>query len=274
MPLLTVLTPAHTGSAAYLAGAAESVLSQSLPENWELEWIVQGDGEGSDQLTDLLPSDSRLRFESNSLRLGPAMTRNLALTRARGIWVQNLDADDVLLPGALATLVSAVEAEPSIHWAWGQAEDLMPDGSRVTFEPWISQMGVIPAGFISGWVEEHGGQSPMPCAAVAYRTTTLRALGGWLALPTGEDVGLLCAAAALAPGWQDPATTWLYRQHDSQTTRDTKHPEWALAAHRIALQRVSALRLTGASLGGTADETNHSPRVQQAWTKDSAAQFG
>ena len=41
MPLLSVITAVHTGRQEYLKEAAVTVLEQKLPENWELEWLVQ-----------------------------------------------------------------------------------------------------------------------------------------------------------------------------------------------------------------------------------------
>ena len=73
----------------------------------------------------------------------------------------------------------------SVNWAYGQADDLTPDGSRVSFDPWIPILGQMPAGQVSGWIEPNDGNVPVPCAAVAYRTATLRVVGGWLALPLG-----------------------------------------------------------------------------------------
>jgi hypothetical protein len=62
--------------------------------------------------------------------------------RVAGEIVQVLDHDDVLLPGAIATMISAFDVK-RIHCAIGQADDLMPDGSR---KAWDSALpfGVVP----------------------------------------------------------------------------------------------------------------------------------
>lgn len=267
MPVLTVLTPAHSSAREWLPATAQSVLSQDLPSAWQLEWVVQSDGSEGNSLADVLPDDERIRFDSNDAQLGPAMTRNLGLARAQGTFVQTLDADDLFVPNALRTVVTAIEAHPEVHWIYAQADDLMPNGERVSFEPWMRPTGLVPAGRLPMWIEQHGGNVPMPCAAVAYRTTTLRAMGGWMALPSGEDVGLLAAVSAVTDGWQDPATTWLYRQHEQQTSRHDTHPRWSAIARQVALQRFSAVQLTDLSITGVADETDHSPRVDDVMKK-------
>lgn len=258
---MTVLTPAHESARPYLSETAQSVLTQTMPAGWELEWVVQADGVDAADLRHLLPDDARLQFDSHGAAIGPGATRNLALARAQGTYIQNLDADDLLLDGALSVTIDAFESHSDIHWTYAQADDLMPDGSRVAFQPWMPPTGRVAAGRLTAWMEENGGNVPVPCAAVAYRTTTLRALGGWMALPTGEDLGLLAAVSAITDGWQDPATTWLYRQHPGQISRHETHPELSALARRVALQRISALRLTHTELTGTTHETDHSPRV-------------
>jgi glycosyltransferase involved in cell wall biosynthesis len=258
--LITVLTAAHVSAKPWLPETAQSVLSQDLPSGWDLEWIVEADGAEGELLRDVLPADARINFSAHNANLGPAVTRNVGLVRARGTSIQNLDADDLLLPGALSTMIVGMK-QPDVHWAYAQADDLMPDGTRVAFEPWMPPVGLIPAGRLPAWIDEHGGNVPVPCAGLAYRTTTLRSLGGWMALPIGEDIGLLAAVSAVTAGWQSAKTTWLYRQHPGQMSRGDTQPQWSTLARRVTLQRISALRLTDTTLTGTDDEHRHDPDV-------------
>ena len=146
MPLLSVLTAVHAGAATFLAEAGASALDQELPDGWDLEWIVQEDGALSDAVRDALPDDDdRVKHAANGEHLGTATTRNFGLARLQGRYVQNLDADDLLLPGALTRIVTSIEEHDGLHWAFGQADDLMPDGRRVSFEPWIPPYGRMPS---------------------------------------------------------------------------------------------------------------------------------
>jgi hypothetical protein len=71
----------------------------------------------------------------------------------------------------------------------------------------------------------------------------VRALGGWLALPAGEDMVLVAALGELASGWHSPAVTWLYRHHEGQMTHDQSLDERCRELGvRASLQRVEALR--------------------------------
>jgi hypothetical protein len=79
MPLISVITAVHKPVAEYLREAANSVAAQRLPEGWELEWLVQEDGD--------TPTARELAvgalYEANGAGLGTATTRNLALTEVK-----------------------------------------------------------------------------------------------------------------------------------------------------------------------------------------------
>ena len=239
MPTVSILTAAYAPSATYLATTAASVLAQRLPAGWNLEWVIQEDG-GDPRLAGQFDEDPHVRYAANGTQLGIALTRNLALSRVAGDLVQVLDHDDVLLPGAIALLVDAFECHP-IHWAVGAADDLMEDGAR---RAWDSALpfGLLPAGTVNRWAEEHGGNWPVHCAGLMMRTATLRALGGWGGTPVDDDIVLFAALAELGAGWNEKTVTWLYRQHPAQAHREETWRSLGATGRRIALQRAMALR--------------------------------
>jgi len=248
MPTLSVITAAYGPSARYLPEAARSVHAQRLPPDWSLEWVVQEDGD-SPSLSHLFADDDLVRYHHNGLRLGIAATRNLALGRATGTLVQNLDHDDVLLPHAVATLVRRFEEHP-IHWAVGAADDLLEDGTR---RSWDSELpfGLLAAGEVNRWAERHGGNWAVHGGGLMMRADTLRALGGWTGIPVDDEIAALAAISELAPGWNDPEVTWLYRKHADQTTRNSHFPGLEDTGRRIALQRAKAIRRAVLSLADT-----------------------
>ena len=249
MPKLTILTAAYGPSATYLHETADSVLNQKLPEHWEMEWIVQEDG-CNPALADMLGRYSQAQYEANGLQLGIGNTRNLALSRATGDLVQVLDHDDVLLPGALATLIQRFEQHP-IQWAVGAADDLLEDGTR---RSWNSDLpfGIVTAGTANRWADEHGGNWPVHCAGLMIRMEILRAIGGWAGTPVDDDIVLFAALSELSRGWNEEAVTWLYRHHPDQTTRSTTWQSLSQTGRRIALQRIAALRNVGFRFDDTA----------------------
>ena len=239
MPLLSVLTAAQSDRADLLAEAGESVAAQEVPVGWEVEWLVQEDGE-KPGLADHLPATVH---RANGEQLGIAATRNLALTRASGELVHVLDSDDRLLPDALNAAITAFAEHPRVHWVAGQADDLFPGDLRLPY-PALLPAGVVEPGVVSGFVLDHG-HPPIVCGGLTLRTGTIRALGGWAAVPRGEDLAMLVAISELTPGFLLPEVTMLYRRHTGQTTRQA---EWiALHAESQAAvrQRIAALRALG-----------------------------
>lgn len=242
MPRISIVTAAYGPTATYLGDTLKSVKAQELPTGWELEWVVQEDGPDPSLATQFDALDFA-RYEANEAQLGLAMTRNLALSRATGDLVQVLDHDDVLLADAFATLIPRF-ADRSIHWAIGQADDLLSDGSRASFSSMLDH-GVIPAGRVNEWAAENGGNWPIHCAGLMMRTATLRALGGWAATPADDDLAMFAALSEVVDGYNDPALTWLYRQHPNQTHKKQSWKSRSSASRRIALQRAAAVRAAG-----------------------------
>lgn len=97
--LISVLIPTFN-AAKYLAETLESVLAQDWPA---LEVIVCDDGSEDDSVAVARRADPKIVVAPGPHR-GLAATRNRAIALARGQWLLHLDADDLLEPGAIATL--------------------------------------------------------------------------------------------------------------------------------------------------------------------------
>lgn len=245
---ISIITAAYAPLAGYFADTIESVASQHLPEGWDLEWLVQEDGE-TPTLEGKVAGVRGVSYAANSAHTGIAATRNLALTRATGDIVQVLDHDDVLLPGSLAKLLPHFD-DPSIGWVVGQADDLLPNGERREYESALPY-GRTAAGVVNTWAMAHKGNWPIHCAGLLLRTQLVRALGGWAGTPVDDDIAMFSALSECVDGYNDPATTWLYRIHERQTHRSATWRERSSDGRRIALQRVEAIRAI--RLGFTGD---------------------
>src|SRR5882757_594143 len=99
--LISVITPVFEVGHLHLAEAYESLLTQEMPEGWAWEWCVQEDG-NSGVPGKCLPTDAPRVSYATGLAGRAGVARTMALHRAKGQVVRNLDADDLLLPGALA----------------------------------------------------------------------------------------------------------------------------------------------------------------------------
>jgi hypothetical protein len=81
------------------------------------------------------------------------------------------------------------------------------------------------------------------------RTTVVHALGGWAGIPIDDDIVLFSALSEIAPGWNEQAVTWLYRQHSAQTHRSEAWRHLHHTGRLMALQRVAAVRTLGMTFG-------------------------
>ncbi|MEU4239527.1 glycosyltransferase [Actinoplanes sp. NPDC026619] len=239
MATVSIITAAHAPSAGFIRETISSVEAQILPTGWEIEWLVQEDG-NKPTLASLFDDVARVRYSANGKQLGVGPTRNLALERASGSLVRVLDADDLLLPNAVASLIPHFVNQP-IHWGISQADDLMTDGSRVAWDPLIP-VGLVKAGVINDYAIAHGANWPIHGAGLMLRTDTVRAFGGWAASPNDEDTIMFCGLGEVCDGYNDPEVTWLYRQHPGQVTRTAEWKKQSDAARHTALQRVQAIR--------------------------------
>lgn len=88
--------------ARFIARALNSCLSQDFTD---FEIIVVDDG-STDGSADVVRgfTDSRIKLICHDMNRGVCPARNTAADAASGEWVINLDSDDELLPGALATI--------------------------------------------------------------------------------------------------------------------------------------------------------------------------
>ena len=249
VPTISVITAAYAPTAEYIIETAESISGAQLPTGWDLEWVVQEDGD-KPELRETVTRYPFAKYAAIGRQYGTASTRNLALSRASGVLIQALDQDDLLLPGVFTTLIPRF-AQHRIAWAIGQADDLLPDGSRRVY-PSPIDFGMQRAGEINRWAQEHDGNWPIHCATLMMRTEPLRALGGWTGLPGDDELATFAALSEIADGYYDQELTWLYRHHSQQMHRTAAANERSAICRRAALQRARAAARTGLRFRATA----------------------
>ncbi|MEU0469451.1 glycosyltransferase family 2 protein [Amycolatopsis sp. NPDC006131] len=233
-----MITAVHDGGHHFLREAYTSLCDQELPPGWEWEWCLQEDGDSG--VVGCLPSDERV-LPGFGLPGRAAVARTMALARATGSVVRTLDADDVLLPGALAR---DIEALGRVAWCTSACVDLLPDGSTRP-GPCDPPPGPVPPGRF--YAEQLDDRLSVQANTFAAHTDLVRALGGWPALTGAETVGLLLAAEAVASGEFIAEPSVLYRKHDAQTTAADRYWDKAESAARLesVLARADALRRSG-----------------------------
>jgi glycosyltransferase involved in cell wall biosynthesis len=226
--VVSVITPIYNPVREYLAAAYESLRTQELPEGSTWEWIVQEDGDTGVAAT-ILPADPRINFGTGR-HSGVAITRNLGLARARGVYIKNLDQDDILTPGVLARDIGVLDSDPTVQWTTSRVLDLLPDGTTVGFEDDPPTARLEPGYVVAHW-RNHSYRLPVHPTTICIRRSLAAALGGWMAVPGSDDTGLLVAASVLGSGYFHREVGLLYRKwpgQQSATLAHTATEEWDL----------------------------------------------
>lgn len=220
--VISIITAVYRPDPGYLRSAYESIRLQELEEGWSWQWVVQQDGHAGD-LSRLLPSDPRIS-PGNGRRGGACTARTLGLSRADGEFIKNLDADDMLTPGALGREIQILSAYPDIGWTTTRALDLLPDGTTAGVE-YNPAEGRIRTGSVLSYWKSHNYIAQVHPTTLCIRRELLFALGGWIALPASEDTGLLLAADAVSDGYFIADTGLLYRKWPGQVTSRAEHSD-------------------------------------------------
>jgi glycosyltransferase involved in cell wall biosynthesis len=131
-PLVSVIIPCYR-QAHYLDHALRSVLAQTYGH---LEIIVVDDG-SPDNASEVAARYEKVKcISQRNLGLSPA--RNTGLQASAGEYIVFLDADDMLLPGALKTGVNALRALPGCAFVYGFCEFIDHEGSPIPTPPPVS----------------------------------------------------------------------------------------------------------------------------------------
>lgn len=108
--MISVVIPLYNKETS-IAQSLGSGLSQSY-QDFEIVVVDDGSTDGSVAIIEAI-NDSRIRLikQKNG---GPSKARNTGISEANGEWIVLLDADDELLPDALATFSKLISEHPNI----------------------------------------------------------------------------------------------------------------------------------------------------------------
>lgn len=107
-PAVSVIIPTHNYGR-YLRDAISSVQAQTS-EDWECLVVDDGSTDETAELLERLTMEEPRLVHIAQTRRGPSAARNAGLLRARGEFIQFLDADDLLHPTKLESHVQALGA--------------------------------------------------------------------------------------------------------------------------------------------------------------------
>jgi glycosyltransferase involved in cell wall biosynthesis len=181
-PKISVIMSCYN-SAAYLEGAIESILNQSLSD---LEFIIIDDG-SRDETPNLIrhyeTMDTRVvTFKKKNSGLADSL--NLGLEKARGSWIARLDTDDISLPGRLQKQYDYLQTRRDIIALGSGCIEINKEGKEIVNHHYPQKHFNL---------VDHiaRGLSPFPHSSVLFCRKAANQLGGYrLSLNGAEDVDL------------------------------------------------------------------------------------
>ena len=131
--LISIVVPAYN-YASLLSRAVASVMVQLAEADAELLVIDDGSTDDTPRVIDALQAQYGGRFRAiRQNNGGLASVRNLGIAEARGRYLIFLDADDEMLPGALAALSTHLAENPQTRMVIAGHQSVDVDGRRALF---------------------------------------------------------------------------------------------------------------------------------------------
>ncbi len=216
-------------AAGYLEEAIASVRAQA-GVSWELVLVDDGSTDASGDIA-RRHADGSVRVVTNATNLGMSAARNIGMRASRGRYVFFLDADDVLLPGAIARLAGILDQQPDAAAAYGPIEWWYGD-ARDSVEPRAvaSPRTIAPSRLLISFL---AGTIPVPSALIVRREAIDRA-GGFVEASRGlyEDQVFLVKLLLRERIFVSTETYYRYRQHDDASTAVAATRDYSSAERR------------------------------------------
>lgn len=176
--------------------------------------------------------DKRIRYEKTPENLGLPGARNFGFEKAKGLYIQDLDADDFFPEYTLELASKALDDDPGIHIVYGHLEVVREDGTRI--------LGADKEPIRGGWPEEKfnwyqqmAHLNQLPSCSMMRREVRERTGGYRERMKRAEDAEFWCRATSMGFVAQKftQAVTYFHRQRgDSKGALEWqeqgKEPDW------------------------------------------------
>lgn len=219
-----------------LRQAVKSVISEQV----EVELVVVDDGSTAPEclaVLETLEGSARVIRQPNQ---GPSAATMTGMQATSAAYVMRLDADDLLEPGAIATLAAALDRAPEAAVAWGDVQTFGKTNFRISAAPALDP-----------WLLTY--VNCIPGAGCLFRRSTVLECGGWQLRSGWEDWDLWLALCE--GGWSGvyvPGVAFRYRRdadgrHEGSLGSAEEHYAVLRDRHRSLFTARSQLRSQSAA---------------------------
>lgn len=125
--LVSVIMPSYN-TANFIAESIQSVKAQTYAD-WELLIVDDCSTDNTDEVVAPFLSDSRIIYIKNEKNSGAAVSRNIALKKAKGKWIAFLDSDDLWVPDKLLKQIGFMEKK-GYHFSYTNYAEIDVSGKR------------------------------------------------------------------------------------------------------------------------------------------------
>jgi glycosyltransferase involved in cell wall biosynthesis len=254
LPRVSVITP-FLNAERFLPEAISSVTNQTVSD-WELILIDDGSTDHSRHVAlEAVRRDERIKLldRPDQAIPGAAAARNAGIRAGRGSFLAFLDADDILEPAMLETLLATARAHPEAAMIYGPALWWYPEGERPDWIEWTGDLADRlhrPPRLLRRLILMQDGHVPCTCS-VLVRRNAIEIVGGFEeGFRLYEDQTLWVKLFLRYPVFITPVRVSRYRQHSSSIS--------ATATERGYYSRTSAHPARATFLAWLADYVSQS----------------
>ena len=226
-PKVSVVIPCYN-LGRFLYNAVESIVQQSMT-NWEIIIVDDASTDDSGAIADELESNhQRITVIHNAENQYLAGALNTGIQAAKGQYIINVDADNMIAPDVLQRFAEALDESREFDIIYGGCKFVLEDG--VTPDMTVAPDGVSDWPVDFQYANQIRQRNQLPSTSM-FRREVWERTGGyrtrWL---TAEDADFWTRATTLGfkPKFMGRKTTLIYRQRDDSMSRQHPVPDYSL----------------------------------------------
>lgn len=207
----------------YLPDCLRSIQNQSYKD---FECLVVDDAQLSSTeaiVRAVSESDPRFKYMPTPYNLKLSGARNYGFSKARGLYIRQVDADDILAENALELEAGALDTDHGIHIVYGHLETINEDGSRRLTPSGQPERGGWPPDDFN-WFQQMTHMNQLPSTVMARREVYERSGGYRERMKRNEDAEFWCRVTSL--GFRAKKVTQAVTQFHRERADSKGAMEW------------------------------------------------